>query len=132
MSENEPLLYDELTPLQRSVLANLARHPGFEVLVMIMNKSCELINSRLVKLDPQDPEYEKKLSRLHLQSRSVNEFCSKILKSIQIHEQIAVLSQQMSEQEIRAAIEAAEPRTKPGNPLALAAVALSNKSQVGE
>ena len=54
------------------------------------------------------------------------------MKSIQIHEQIAVLSQQMSEQEIRAAIEAAEPRTKPGNPLALAAVALSNKSQVGE
>ena len=55
--------------------------------------------------------------------------CLSVVKSIQIHEQIAVLSQQMSEQEIRAAIEAAEPRTKPGNPLALAAVALSNKSQ---
>ena len=129
---SEPLLFDELNSQQRTALANLSHHPGYDVLLMIFNKSCERINARLLKLDPEDAEYDKKVTRLHLISKTVNEFCSKILKSIQIHEQIAVLSQQMSEQEIRAAIEAAEPRTKPGNPLALAAVALSNKSQVGE
>ena len=117
---------------QRTALANLSHHPGYDVLLMIFNKSCERINARLLKLDPEDAEYDKKVTRLHLISKTVNEFCLSVVKSIQIHEQIAVLSQQMSEQEIRAAIEAAEPRTKPGNPLALAAVALSNKSQVGE
>jgi hypothetical protein len=126
---SEPLLFDELTPQQRSALANLSHHPGYEVLVMIMNKSCEVINTRLVKLDPQDPEYEKKLSRLHLQSRTANEFCSSILKSIEFHERVAVLSQQVTEQEIRAAIEAAEPQIKPGNPLASVTF---NKSKVGE
>ena len=129
---SEPLLFDELNSQQRTALANLSHHPGYDVLLMIFNKSCERINARLLKLDPEDAEYDKKVTRLHLISKTVNEFCLSVVKSIQIHEQIAVLSQQMSEQEIRAAIEAAEPRTKPGNPLALAAVALSNKSQVGE
>jgi hypothetical protein len=128
---SEPLLFDEITSQQRLAIANLARHPGYEVLVLIMNKSCEMINARLVKLNPEDPEYEKKLSRLHLQSRTVNEFCSSVLKSIQFHERVAVLSQQVSEEEIRAAIKAAEPQNKPGNPLALA-VASSNKSQDGD
>lgn len=123
---SEPLLFDELTMPQRTALANLVHHPGFEVLVMIMNKSCDVINSRLVKLDPQDSEYEKQLSRLHLQSRTVNEFCSSVLKSIQFHERMAVLHQQMSEEEIRAAISEAEPKIKSGNPLA-SAVGLSNK-----
>jgi hypothetical protein len=127
----EPLLFDELTMPQRTALANLAHHPGFEVLVTIMNRSCEIINARLVKLDPEDPEYEKQLSRLHLQSRTVNEFCSSVLKSIQFHERMAVLSQQVSEEEIRAAIRAAEPKFTPGNPLA-SAVGLSNKSQDGD
>lgn len=129
---SEPLLFDELSSQQQTALANLSHHPGYDVLLMIFNKSCERINARLLKLDPEDAEYDKKVTRLHLISKTVNEFCLSVVKSIQIHEQIAVLSQQMSEQEIRAAIEAAEPRTKPGNPLALAAVALSNKSQVGE
>jgi hypothetical protein len=129
---SEPLLFDELNSQQQTALANLSHHPGYDVLLMIFNKSCERINARLLKLDPEDAEYDKKVTRLHLISKTVNEFCLSVVKSIQIHEQIAVLSQQMSEQEIRAAIEAAEPRTKPGNPLALAAVALSNKSQVGE
>jgi hypothetical protein len=127
----EPLLFDELTMPQRTALAGLAHHPGFEVLVSIMNRSCDIINSRLVKLDPEDPEYEKKLSRLHLQSRTVNEFCSNILKSIQFHELVAIRNQQVSEEEIRAAIKAAEPKIKPGNPLA-SAVGLSNKSPDGD
>ena len=128
----QPLMFDELTAPQRSALASLSHHPGFDVLVLIMNRSCDVINTRLVKLDPQDPEYEKKLSRLHLQSRAVNEFCANVLKSIQFHERVAVLSQQVSEEEIRAAIRAAEPKVvKPGNPLA-EAVGLSNKLQDGD
>lgn len=126
----EPLLFDELTTQQRSALANLAHHPGFDVLVLIFNKSCEMINARLVKLNPEDPEYEKKLARLHLQSRTVNEFCSSVLKSIDLHERIAVMSQQMTEQEIRAVIDAAEPKIKGGNPLASSVK--SNKLKVGE
>ncbi len=114
---DKPLLYDELTSQQRTSLASLTHHPGYEVLVLIMSKSCETINARLVKLDPQDPEYEKKLTRLHLQSRTVNEFCSSVLKSVAHHERMAVLSQQMTEDEIRVAIEAAEPQVKQGNPL---------------
>lgn len=127
----EPLLYDEITSQQRTALASLTHHPGYEVLQTIMSKSCERINARLVKLDPLDPEYEKKLTRLHLQSRTVNEFCSSVLKSVALQERIAVLSQQMSEQEIRAVIESAESKVKPGNPLA-SAVGLSNKSQDGD
>jgi hypothetical protein len=125
----QPLLFDEITSQQRTALASLVHHPGYEVLQLIMSKSCERINARLVKLDPQDPEYEKKLTRLHLQSRTVNEFCSSVLKSVALQERIAVLSQQMSEKEIQEAIESAEPKVKPGNPLA---VAFSNKSQDGD
>lgn len=117
---DEPLVYDELTEQQRFALANLARHPGFDVLVLIFNKSCERINGRLVKLNPEDPEYEKKLSRLHLCSRTVNEFCSSVLKCVALQERIAVLSQHVTEQEIKSALDSAEKKMKPGNPLAFA------------
>lgn len=123
----EPLLYDEITPQQRTALAALTRHPGFEVLVLIFNKSCERINSRMVKVNPDDPEYEKKLTRQHLCSRTVNEFCAEVLKSIAFHEQVATVQAQMTEEEIRAAIQDIATQSKPGNPLALAV-----KSNVGD
>jgi hypothetical protein len=127
----EPLLFDELTMPQRTALANLAHHPGYEVLIMIFNKSCERVNRRFLALKSDDAEYEKKLSRLHLQSQTINEFCADVLKSIEFHERVAVLSQQVSEEEIRAVINAAESKARPGNPLAQAVV-LSNKLQDGD
>ena len=46
---SEPLLFDELSSQQRTALANLSHHPGYDVLLMIFNKSCERINARLVR-----------------------------------------------------------------------------------
>lgn len=113
----EPLLYDELTPSQRQLLAALSKHPGYEILVMIFHKSCDMINGRLVKLDPMSDHYEKELARLHLQARTVNEFCSAVKKTVEFHTEVERLRRQVSEEEIRAKLQEADNQLRPGNPV---------------
>jgi|SRR5579864_1287711 len=113
----EPLLYDELTAQQRQMLAALSKHPGWEVLVMVFHKSCDIVNSRLVKLDPMEDGYEKKLASAHLQARTVNEFCSVVKKSVEFHAQLESIKRQVTDESIRRELQDADTQLRAGNPI---------------
>jgi hypothetical protein len=113
----EPLLYDELTAQQRQMLAALSKHPGWEVLVMVFHKSCDLVNGRLVKLDPMADDYEKKLARAHLQARTVNEFCSAVKTSVEFHAQLEAIQRKVTDASIREELEKADNQLRAGNPV---------------
>ena len=111
-----PLLAD-LSPQKQEILATLAHHPGFEILVQLFDASCVMINQRLVKLDPADEHYESKLKEFHLQSRAINEFCSAVLKAIDYHSEVILNRQDEDSEEQKLLVEAAARILRPmGNP----------------
>ncbi len=114
---SEPLLYDGLTPQQRQMLAALSKHPGWEVLVMVFHKSCDMVNARLVSINPMSEGYEKKLAFAHLQSRTVNEFCSAVKKSVEFHSQLESIQRKVTEESIRRELQDAESQLRAGNPI---------------
>lgn len=113
----EPLLFDTLSQPERAALATLSHHPGYDVLVRMMQESCKRITERLAKLDPLAQDYSEKLPLLHLQCRTVNEFCSSVLKSVEFQARIAVIQQSMSEDEVRKLLDEVQNQIKGGNPL---------------
>ncbi|SRR6266550_2998904 len=79
---NTPLLANELTDTQRVSLASLRQHPGFSVLEELLMAACRRATEEVIKLDPVEEGYERKLKALQSRARERNEFSSLVLKSI--------------------------------------------------
>jgi hypothetical protein len=82
---NPPLLYDELTLEDKVYLANLTLHEGYKVLKRLMSAACTRATEAVIKLDPMDADYGRKVQIAQQQARDRNEFCSSVLKSIEFH-----------------------------------------------
>lgn len=82
MANNVPLLANELTEAQRVSLAALRQHPGFPVLESLLMAACRRATEEVIKLDPVEEGYERKLKALQSRARERNEFSSLLLKSI--------------------------------------------------
>jgi hypothetical protein len=80
---NVPLLANELTETQRVSLAALKQHPGFSVLESLLMAACRRATEEVIKLDPIEEGYERKLKALQSRARERNEFSSLILRSIE-------------------------------------------------
>ena len=80
---NTPLLAGELTEAQRVSLAALSRHPGYAVLESLLMAACRRATEEVIKLDPIEEGYERKLRALQSRARERNEFSSLILRSIE-------------------------------------------------
>jgi hypothetical protein len=110
-----PLL-PELSLQKQELLRLLSHQPGFEVLVQLFDAACVTLNERLVKLNPEDRDYERKLRDHHLECRVINEFCSQVLKAIDYHS-TAVSTRESEDRDVQEQlIERAAQLLRPGNP----------------
>ncbi len=115
---SNPLLED-ISPEKRELLAGLASHPGFGVLVELFEAACGRANKRLIQLKPSDLNYKRLVEEYHLQSHVVNEFCSDVLKSIGFHAQYVAQTRLLNEDDVRRLVKDIEeqPQIPKGNPL---------------
>lgn len=72
-----PLLEElSLDPVERSLLANLIRDPGFAVFIKIMNAVCYEATKKLVSVDVANPS---EVVARHLEARAKNDFCFRLI-----------------------------------------------------
>lgn len=99
---DQPLLIDGLTLQDRMYLAHLTNQPGFKVVVDLMHAACAKANEDVIKLNPEDPnikDYEKALISRQQNARSINQFCTSFLKSVEFHRSAGVAEEQARELE---------------------------------
>lgn len=82
MANKQPLLSDELNDAQRASLLGLKQHPGFSVLEAMFMAACKQATEEVIKLDPTEEGYERKLKALQSVARERNQFCLLVLRSI--------------------------------------------------
>ena len=83
--ESQPLLMDDLTIPERVMLGQLTNIGGFKVLTKLLDAACVRVTQDIVKLDPENPDYERLLSIRTQRARTVNEFVNLIRKSVIYH-----------------------------------------------
>ena len=79
------MLCRELTFQQQMNLWGLTKHPGFEVLVMLMDEAVRDSAADPIRLDPMSDKYEEKLAKLALIARSTNDFCASVRNAVLTH-----------------------------------------------
>jgi hypothetical protein len=77
-------LGDNLTTEKRLMLGQLTMMPGWVVLKEMIEEECKLANTDIIKLDPETEKYAEILTRLHLESRALNEFAASLIKSAEL------------------------------------------------
>jgi len=84
-----PLLMEaeELTPIERVNLTHMRTHPGFAVLEKLFMAACKNASEAVVKLDPIEEGYERKLKALQQKARERSEFSMLILSTIEWQDQ---------------------------------------------
>lgn len=82
-----PLLYDELTMQEKVMLASIVAHPGWVVVVKLMDAACTDATKQVIKLNPTTPGYDKSLKTLHQMAQAINRFSAQLLTSIDFHTQ---------------------------------------------
>lgn len=83
MANNKiPLLSDSMTETQRLNLTGLKQHPGYAVLEAMLLEACKRATEDIVKLDPIEEGYERKLKALTSRARDRHEFSLLVLQSI--------------------------------------------------
>lgn len=90
----KPLLYDELTTPDRVSLANLVLQPGWSILIRMMESACTVSTQKVIKLDPEIADYDRKLAALQQMARSTNAFSARLLSSVDFHTQRGIAEQQ--------------------------------------
>ena len=103
MSEEKkalPLLMDNLTTAEKVLLANLSLHPGYKVLIKLLEAACTAATNDVIKLDPMVEEYRRKLEHLQQAARTVNKFSSLVLRSVDYHSQCGQLEASVAETDV--------------------------------
>src|ERR1700677_1547602 len=104
----EPLLYDktELTHQERFDLAVVLDTPGFAVIKKLFEAACQQKLAAIIKLNPEEPNYDSLVKSRSLVSRTNNEVCAALIKSIAMHAQVARIDEEV--EKARKALEAGE------------------------
>lgn len=76
------LLGEDLTAEEKLYLNALTNHEGFPVLVKLLNEACKKATEEVIKIDPQDNNYERKLAAAQNTARAKNSFCTDVIKTI--------------------------------------------------
>lgn len=98
-TNKSPLLSDSLSETQRLSLSSLKQHPGFAVLELMMMEACKRATEEVIKLDPSEEGYERKLKALQSRARDRNEFSLLILMSVDWQSAMAAALAQVTKEE---------------------------------
>ena len=80
------MLCRDLTLQQQLNLWGLSQHPGFEVLVMLMDEAVREASADPIRLDPvKTQNYHEVLERLTLTARATNDFCASVRNAVLTH-----------------------------------------------
>lgn len=101
------LLAEELQDVERALLATMVTHPGWAIVEKLHTSACQRATEAVIKLDPTEEGYERKLVALQSKARERNEFSLLILGSVRQHVAYAV---EQKKQE-------AEPEKQQSNPI---------------
>ena len=69
----DPFCYETLTQEQRLYLSSFAKHPGFIVLKKMMEDACRQATTAVIKLNPDDKDFDIKLKNRQMTARIVND-----------------------------------------------------------
>jgi hypothetical protein len=87
-AKEKPLLLErELTIADCVMLDATMRSPGFSVLTRLYEAACAWANNESIKLDPEDPNYDKKLAVRMQRTRNFNEMVQYVRLSALTHVQ---------------------------------------------
>lgn len=97
-TNKQPLLSDSLSETQRLNLSALKQHPGFAVLELMFMEACKRATEEVIKLDPTEEGYERKLKALQSKARDRSEFSLLVLASIDWQSAMVEISKQLPEE----------------------------------
>ena len=96
------MLLREMTYQEQMNLWGLTKHPGFDVLVALMDEAVRDTAADPIRLDPIKTEnYEDKLAKLALIARATNDFCMSIRNAVNTHINAAAAKQKQDEEEAK-------------------------------
>jgi len=98
-TESAPLLREELTTQERILLTQLTHMPGFKVLVKLLQAACARFNDNVIKLDPEAPDYDTKISKRQLKAWVASKFSADVFKAIDWHTDQVILAEQENQEE---------------------------------
>lgn len=97
------MLLREMTYQEQMNLWGLTKHPGFDVLVALMDEAVRDTAADPIRLDPMQPGYGDKLEKLALIARATNDFCMSVRNAVNTH--INAAAAKMKEDELEAKME---------------------------
>jgi hypothetical protein len=106
-----PLSYENMSLEDKQYLGGLSQHPGYPILQRLMEDACRQATEAVIRLDPTDNEYDRKLKSLQMTARIMNDFCATLIKSIVMHTQAAKIEEAInnSDQAIEEVVELETP-----------------------
>ena len=93
----DPFCYDELSQDERLYLSSFAKHPGFLVLKKMMENASRQATEAVIKLNPDDKDFDTKLKNRQMTARIVNDLCATLIKSIVMHSNAAAIQEEQEE-----------------------------------
>src|SRR5579859_7033866 len=102
--DKTPLLMNELTIADCAMLAQTMSTPGFEILVRLNEAVCVNAQKDTFKLDPEGPDYERKLSVRTQRARNVNEAIEHVRLSALAHIKRLTMKKQQEDVEAKNAV----------------------------
>ena len=96
------MLLREMSYQEQMNLWGLTKHPGFDVLVSLMDAAVRDFAADPIRLDPITTEdYEGKLAKLTLTARAVNDFCMTLRNAVNTHITAAAVRMKQDEEEAK-------------------------------
>lgn len=94
----QPLKYTSLTLQEKNALKDMMQHPGFAVQKKLFDDACRQANEALIKLNPEDADYDRLAKTRHMTARLTNEVCATLIKSIIMHSESAKIENAIEQQ----------------------------------
>lgn len=77
----------KLTVMDQVNLAQLTQHPGWLVLVNMMDSACKTATRDVIGIDPEEKGYQQTLMARQTRARNIKEFNDLVLLSVRWHMQ---------------------------------------------
>lgn len=74
--------YNGISKEDMQYLSGMAKHPGYIILKKLMENACQQSVVKMVKLKPEDADYDRLLKVYQTESHVINDVCSTVVKSI--------------------------------------------------